>query len=342
MQAVLGPSDFVAQLTTGCVMLDVRSPGEYAQGHIPGALSFPLFSDDERALVGKMYKQTGKEEAMELGLRIVGPKMADFVKTAKILAPDRRLAVHCWRGGQRSGSMAWLFRQSGFEVVTLGGGYKAYRLHVLEHFGQFNLKLIIVGGRTGSGKTKVLHALREMGEQIIDLEGIAHHKGSAFGFIGEQPQPTVEQFENDLYSAISNLAPSKRIWIENESKSIGRVFIPLSFWDKMKAAPLVNIEIPIENRLHNLLTDYVQTDPAELQLAFDKIASKLGGLNLKLASEALAKRDYTEAAKIALSYYDKTYQHNLDVNVSPDIRKATFEHGDPAKIAKALTQIPGL
>ncbi|MBN8678587.1 MAG: tRNA 2-selenouridine(34) synthase MnmH [Chitinophagales bacterium] len=342
MQAVLGPSDFIAQLNTGCVMLDVRSPGEYEQGHIPGALSFPLFTDEERARVGKMYKQTGKEEAMELGLRIVGPKMADFVKTAKKLAPERRLAVHCWRGGQRSGSMAWLFRQSGFEVVTLGGGYKAYRQHVLEHFGLFNPRIVVVGGKTGSGKTKVLHALRDLGEQIIDLEGIAHHKGSAFGFIGEMPQPTVEQFENDLFAAITQLDHSKRIWIENESKSIGRVFIPLNFWAKMKAAPLVNIEIPFEDRLQNLLDDYVQTDPAELQLAFNKIASKLGGLNLKLASEALDNGNYTEAAKIALSYYDKTYQHNLDVNVSPDIRNASFEQGDPAKIALALTQIQGL
>ncbi|MCC7464910.1 MAG: tRNA 2-selenouridine(34) synthase MnmH, partial [Saprospiraceae bacterium] len=248
MEAVLNPLEFIA-LSADCVLLDVRSPGEYAQGHIPGAISFPLFTDEERAKVGKMYKQTGKEEAMELGLRIVGPKMADFVKQAKKLAPNRRLAIHCWRGGQRSGSMAWLFRQSGFEVATLSGGYKAYRQHLLNYFGKTDLKLIVIGGQTGSGKTKVLHALQDAGEQIIDLEALAHHKGSAFGFIGEQPQPTVEQFENELFHTQKALDPDRRVWIENESKSIGRVFIPLDFWTKMKAAPLVNIEIPFDTRL---------------------------------------------------------------------------------------------
>lgn len=338
MEAVLNPADFIA-LSTDRVLLDVRSPGEYAQGHIPGAISFPLFTDEERARVGKMYKQTGKEEAMELGLRIVGPKMADFVKQAKKLAPNRRLAIHCWRGGQRSGSMAWLFRQSGFEVATLSGGYKAYRQHLLEFFGIVDLRLIVLGGQTGSGKTKVLHALREAGEQIIDLEALAHHKGSAFGFIGEQPQPTVEQFENDLFHALLTLNPSRRVWIENESKSIGRVFIPLDFWAKMKAAPLVNIEIPFDLRLQNLVNDYVLTDRAELQLAFEKIAKKLGGLHLKQALEALEQHDFQAAAKIALLYYDKTYQHNLQMNVSPDIRHLAFDHGEPTRIAQELIKI---
>ena len=159
----LSVSDFLAQGKER-IVLDVRSPGEFTQGHIPGALSFPLFSDAERAQVGTTYKQVGKEEAMELGLEIVGPKMANFVKEAKKLAPERRLAVHCWRGGQRSGSMAWLFRQAGFDVVTLVGGYKAYRNFVLEGFQNTPLKLVVLGGRTGSGKTKILHELLDMGE----------------------------------------------------------------------------------------------------------------------------------------------------------------------------------
>ncbi|MFN0037270.1 MAG: tRNA 2-selenouridine(34) synthase MnmH [Saprospiraceae bacterium] len=338
MENRLAPTDFLAE-RAGRALLDVRSPGEYAQGHIPGALSFPLFSDDERAAVGTMYKQVGKEDAMELGLRIVGPKMEGFVKQAKLLAPERRLAVHCWRGGQRSGSMAWLLGQAGFEVLTLEGGYKAYRHHVLESFEKTDLNLLVLGGRTGSGKTKILHALRDLGEQVLDLERLAHHKGSAFGFIGEAPQPTVEQFENELFEATLPLDPSRRVWVENESRSIGRIFIPDSFWAKMKAAPLLNIEIPDAARIQNLLADYVLTDRAELETAFRKIATKLGGQNLKTALEALERSDFAAAAQLALAYYDKTYQHGLDTSTSPGIRRLEFGHGDATEIARVLTQL---
>ncbi len=337
MENRIPPAAFLAEHTNR-VVLDVRSPAEYAQGHIPDALSFPLFSDAERAEVGTTYKQVGKEDALELGLRFVGPKMEYFVKQAKLLAPERRLAVHCWRGGQRSGSMAWLLRQAGFDVVTLEGGYKNYRHHVLEGLEQTNLQLIILGGRTGSGKTKILHALRASGEQIIDLEGLAHHKGSAFGFIGEAPQPTVEQFENDLFGAMNLLDKLRPVWVENESRSIGRVFIPEGFWSKMRPAPIVNVQIPDDARIQNLLADYVLTDRGELETAFQKIATKLGGQHLKTALEALHAGDYASAARIALVYYDKTYQHGLEASLSQDIRRVEFEHGDAIQIAQTLIQ----
>lgn len=332
MENRLSAPDFLAERARR-ILLDVRSPGEYAQGHIAAALSFPLFTDEERARVGTLYKQKGKDTALELGLELVGPKMAGFVREAKMLAPKKCLAVHCWRGGQRSQSMAWLFRQAGFDVVTLDGGYKAYRQHVLEKNGTWNLEMLVVGGKTGTGKTKILRALRDQGEQIIDLERIARHKGSAFGSIGEAPQPTVEQFENDLFEEISQLDPTRRVWVENESRSIGRVYIPVGFWQKMKAAPLLNIEIPGEARIQNLLADYVLTDKTELEAAFLKIDKKLGGQHLKTAIEALQRDDFATAAQIALHYYDKTYQHCLDTNPSPDIRQLKFDHGDPEKIA---------
>jgi tRNA 2-selenouridine synthase len=320
-------------------VLDVRSPGEFNHGHIPGAISFPLFTDDERAQVGTFYKQKGGEPAFILGLQFVGPKMAGFVQSAIKLAPGRKVAVHCWRGGQRSGSMAWLLQQAGFDVVTMAGGYKAYRNHVLHHFAEQRLDLRIVGGKTGTGKTKILHALRDLGEQIIDLEGIACHKGSAFGFIGERPQPTVEQFENDLHQVFEALDPARPVWLENESHSIGRVFIPDGLWGQMKTAPLFHVEIPEPDRIRNLLADYVIEHTADLQLAFQKIASKLGGLRLKNALAALQEGDFAAAATIALEYYDKTYQHCLDNNVSPDIRKLLFEHGDAVEIARNLVAI---
>lgn len=318
------------------VVLDVRAPGEYAQGHIPGANCFPLFDDAERAQVGTVYKQKGHDAAVELGLELVGPKMAGFVQEAKKLAPEKRLAVHCWRGGQRSQSMAWLLRQAGFDVVTLEGGYKFYRRYVLEHIGELRLQIRIVGGRTGAGKTRILHALRDLGEQIVDLEHLAHHKGSAFGTIGEAPQPTVEQFENDLFAALLKIDPARRVWLENESRSIGRVYIPEPFWRCMKAAPLHNVEIPDDIRIRNLLGDYVRTDKSELEAAFQKIGRKLGGQHLKAALEALQQDDFAAAARIALQYYDKTYLHCLENNPSPDIRRWQFDHGDPEKIARFL------
>ncbi|MCC6459506.1 MAG: tRNA 2-selenouridine(34) synthase MnmH [Saprospiraceae bacterium] len=320
------------------VLIDVRSPGEYTHGHIPGARNIPLFTDAERAQVGTAYKQQGKEIALMLGLKLVGPKLESFVREARKLAPERQLAVHCWRGGQRSQSMAWLFRQGGFDVVTLNGGYKYYRRHILSAFEQQQLPLIVIGGQTGSGKTKVLHALQHLGEQIIDLEALAHHKGSAFGAIGEQPQPTVEQFENDLHQALGQLDPARPVWIENESRSIGRVFIPDGFWKQMKAAPLFNIEIPFSARIENLVQDYVGYSAQELEAAFLKIDQKLGGQNLRIALDALQANDYVTAAGVALRYYDKTYRFGLENNPSPDIRMLPFESGNPEQIAQACLQ----
>jgi tRNA 2-selenouridine synthase len=342
VEKTISIADWQQQQPDSSVLLDVRSPGEYTQGHVPGAVSFALFSDAERAAVGTCYKQKGPQQALELGLEFVGPKMAGFVRTARQLAPDRKVTVHCWRGGKRSQSIGWLLRQAGFEVSVLSGGYKQYRRYVLDCFSNVKHKLIVVGGSTGTGKTRILHAMRDAGAQILDLEALAHHKGSAFGFIGEQPQPTVEQFENNLCAALSALDLSQPVWLENESRSIGRVFIPDAFWKYMKEAPLLNVEIPHEARIANLVQDYTVGDKAALQIAFGRIETKLGGLRHKQALEALERNDFATAADIALAYYDKTYQHCLDINVSPDIRHLHFEHGDPVQIAAQLMKIESI
>jgi len=326
------------QTRTKRVMLDVRAPGEFLQGHIPGARSFPLFSDDERAEIGTLYKQKGKDVAMLRGLEIVGPKLADFVRRANKMARGKGLAVHCWRGGQRSQSMAWLLRQAGFDVLTLEGGYKKFRRHVLETFEQRQLNLIVLGGKTGTGKTKILHELQAQGEQIIDLEGLAHHKGSAFGHIGESEQPTVEQFENDLFEKMLELDPARRIWIENESQGIGRVFVPQAFWNQLKKAPVYNVEVPLEQRIQNLVGDYNGISNAELEAAFCRIEKKLGGQHLKTALDALRRGDPATAAAIALKYYDKTYQFGLENNTAPKIRMLKFQTESLVEIARACRQ----
>ena len=176
-----------------------------------------MFTDAERARVGTLYKQQGRDAAMLEGLRIVGPKMALIVEKARMLAPDGKIGVHCWRGGERSASVAWLLEKAGFiEVFTLQRGYKAFRELVLSSFSSPK-KLMILGGYTGTGKTEMLALLREQGEQVVDLEGLARHMGSAYGGIGKGAQPTTEHFENLLWDELSKQDPHRTIWLEDES-----------------------------------------------------------------------------------------------------------------------------
>ncbi len=290
-------------------MADVRSPGEFAKGHIPGAVNIPLFSDDERAQVGTCYKQQGQQQAIDLGLELVGPKMAGFVKAARLLAENKEgLLVHCWRGGMRSGSMAWLFETAGIPSFTLVGGYKAFRNHVLSAYVN-PYKLCIVGGETGCGKTEILQQIALQNHQILDLEAIASHRGSSFGALGMSVQPTVEQFENNLWNELRKLDPAKPIWIEDESRSIGRVFVPAAFWAQMEAAHVFRISIPHELRVQRLLRDY-GTFPVEmLREAVQRISKRLGGLDTQRALEALSNGDLETVVRLTLRYYDKAYNY---------------------------------
>lgn len=291
------------------VLLDVRTPAEYANGHIPGAYNLPLFSDEERVVVGTLYKQQSPDKAFLKGLEYAGARMPDYVKQARLLAPRGKVVVHCWRGGQRSGSLSWLLSFSGMDVVVLQNGYKAYRQFIHQEFVQRQLKILVLGGPTGSAKTKTLHELAALGEQIIDLEMLAHHKGSAFGDLGEAPQPTVEQYENNLYETFTQIDPQRRVWVENESRGIGRVFMPQGFWDQFRVAPMVDLVIPFEKRVAFLVEGYASFEKSALIHAFVAIERRLGGGNLKLALAALAADDFAAAAEIALRYYDKSYLH---------------------------------
>ncbi|MDZ7879294.1 MAG: tRNA 2-selenouridine(34) synthase MnmH [Saprospiraceae bacterium] len=330
------PTDLWQHLTDR-ILIDVRSPSEYARAHIPNALSLPLFNDAERAKVGTIYKQTSPESALIKGLEIVGPKMSGFVKKAIKWSPNRKVIVHCWRGGKRSGSVAWLLKFAGFDVLTVEGGYKKYRQTVLESFDNLSLtNIVVLGGKTGSGKTHILHELKKRGEQIIDLEGLAQHKGSAFGWIGENDQPTTEQFENDLHATLRQIDPTRRVWIENESRSVGKVFIPEGFWTQMRAAPLVQVEVPFEVRVQHLVNVYGVTEKSDLAQCFEKIKKKIGFDQAKFAIKAVESGALDVAARIALTYYDKAYNFCFETNETPQKHVIAIDVFDAAKTADKL------
>ncbi|MBT8218889.1 MAG: tRNA 2-selenouridine(34) synthase MnmH [Bacteroidia bacterium] len=319
-------------------IIDVRSPAEFQRGHIPRASNLPIFSNEERAIIGTIYKQKGQEQAIDKGLEIAGSKMSDYVSQLRQITNEKKIVIHCWRGGRRSASLAWLFSFVGYKVFTIEKGYKAYRSYVQKMIAGNELYLIVLGGKTGSGKTAVLHKLKTMGEQIIDLERLANHKGSAFGAIGEEKQPFSEYFENLLYEEILELDNSRPVWIENESKGIGRVFIPDSFWDQMKKSPLIHIEIPMIERAAFLSKTYGRGDNNDLKKSFHFIHKRLGSRALKEAIQAIDNQDYKLAATIALNYYDKTYSYNLKINRSPDITILNFDQIDIDFIAKNLME----
>lgn len=323
----------------GRKVLDVRSPSEYLRGHIPGAINFPLFNDEERAAVGTAYKQEGKEKAVILGLQFVGPRMAEMVNRALEISPEKELTVHCWRGGMRSSSIAWLLKQAGFQTTVLTGGYKAYRHEVQQYLClPFNYK--VLSGPTGSGKTSVLHALKALGEQVIDLEGLASHKGSSFGALGMYEQPAIEYFENLLVAELLKMDPDRPVWIEDESRKIGKVVLQEAFWNHKINAPVLRINVPLNLRVSRLVDDYGRFTADELEAGIVRISKRLGPQHAKNALEALKNGDLEEVAQTCLVYYDKAYAYSFERNTRKQIAELHFDHMDAQKIALEIKKLP--
>ena len=315
------------------LIVDVRTPSEFQKGHVPGAINIPLFDDEGRAMVGTVYHRQNKEAAVLKGLELVGPTLADKVKALKkqynkfySLDPSRNhsfnlpITLYCWRGGMRSNSMAWLFETAGFTVNLISGGYKAYRTEVLAIFNQ-PFPLIILGGATGTKKTLILSHLATLGEEIIDLEMLANHKGSAFGALGQPPQPSVEFFENNLAYLLkkSSLKGSlKRIWIEDESRHIGSCFIPEGFYHQMQSAPMYLILASLKTRIEYLVKEYGTFPTTELALSLKSLARRVGGDKINYALEALEMNNLTSVVATLLPYYDKAYQHSIDLRINKE------------------------
>ena len=312
-------------------VLDVRSPGEYTHAHIPGAHSLPLFDDEERKVVGTTYKQESREAAIKIGLDYFGVKMRRIVEEVELVVGSSKLVVgsrpatgcvliHCWRGGMRSAAVAWLLELYGFKVYLLSGGYKAYRKWVLTQFEkEYDFK--IIGGYTGSGKTLLLSELKKQGQTIIDLEALAHHKGSAFGALGEKEQPRQEMFENLLAEKlqVSSSRPQEAtgssspfsglggIWLEDESQRIGNLQIPMPLWYTMRKSLVYFLDIPFEERLEYITKEYGKFEKENLVNAIIRIQKRLGGLETKNAINHLLENEHKACFRILLTYYDKWY-----------------------------------
>lgn len=303
-------------------VFDVRSPSEYNHAHIPGAFTLPLFTDEERKWVGTAYKQESKQQAIKIGLKYFGTNMVQLIEQVECVLKNlpsnlssEIILVHCWRGGMRSAGMAWLLDLYGFKVFTLAGGYKIYRTWVLDQFNKSYL-IEIVGGYTGSGKTAVLKELSNRGHQVIDLESLANHKGSAFGNLGEPDQPTQEQFENLLARELVHAANT--IWIEDESQRIGNVNIPTTFFKQMRTKRVLFMDIAFEERLNHILNNYGKFEKEKLVNAIIRIKKRLGGLETKTAINFLLEDDIRGCFAILLIYYDRVYTTSSQKRINPE------------------------
>jgi tRNA 2-selenouridine synthase len=332
--------DQFMDLAESIPVADVRSPSEFYNGHIPGAINIPLFSDREREVIGIKYKKEGRIPAIIKGLECTAPALSAKLEQAMKTSINGRLLVYCWRGGMRSEAMAWLFSLGDIDADVLNGGYKSYRNHILESLSE-KRKMIVLGGMTGSSKTHILRQLSSIGQQVIDLEEIASHKGSAFGSLGQLAQPSTEQFANILFKEWKQLDKSLPFWVEDESRNIGSVFMPDRFYLNMQDTPAIILMMDVKTRLPRLMEEY-STYPAEsLITSILKISKRLGGDNTRDAINAVETGDFAKAIEITLSYYDKAYLFGLKKKINKNIIYVNADTNDIETNALKILDVAG-
>ncbi|NHE55240.1 tRNA 2-selenouridine(34) synthase MnmH [Cyclobacterium plantarum] len=331
---VVGVQEFLKLKKEAIPVLDTRSPAEFLSGHIPGSVSFPLFNNEERATIGTIYKQENKKKAIKTGLEMIGPKMTGFIEKAEALG-STSLLMHCWRGGMRSQSMAWLLELYGFNIQLLQGGYKAFRNALLDYF-DAPPALKILSGATGSMKTSLLHEMQSLGAQVVDLEKLANHQGSSFGYQLSSGQPSTEQFQNDLFEAFLQLDQSQPIWLEDESFSIGKVKLIEPLYRKMQLSPHYLVMLPKEERIAVLVESYGKIPRENLVQATWQISKRLGQESSREAVEKIQSGKLEEAAAIILTYYDKAYKTGIQKKASQIVGEFHLTIADLREMAKKL------
>ncbi len=300
-------------------LIDVRSPGEYYKGHMPNSINIPLFDNDERSIIGTIYKKEGREKAVIEGLKFIEKKMEllldnlfmnidSFKNISEKNNKELFIRIYCSRGGMRSQSIAWLLDKFKLNLVTLNGGYKIYRRWVLDSFSK-KLNIVVIGGKTGTGKTRLLSLLEKYKYQTIDLEGFASHRGSTFGGLGMKEQPSNEQFENLIAEKLNSFKCSNNIFVEAESANIGKCKIPHEFFIQMKNSRRIEILRSESNRLDELINTYSVFKKEKLKESVLRIKKRLGPQRTKIALESINNENWDLVCRSVLDYYDKCYEY---------------------------------
>jgi tRNA 2-selenouridine synthase len=327
-------------LDTSCDMIiDVRSEGEFAEDHIPGAVSMPVLNDRERDEIGTMYKQIGAFEAKRRGATLVARNIAAHIDTHLGDAPrDFRPLVYCWRGGQRSGAMARILSEIGWKVTLLEGGYKTYRKAILDGLDSLpsTLRVIMLRGRTGTAKTRILRAAAEAGAQIIDLEGLASHRGSLLGPEPGQPQPSQRHFESHLFAAMHRLDPARPVFIEAESNKIGDLHVPRALWHRMRDAPALQVVAPLAARVKFLLADYdhIIAEPDRLKPLLSWVVTRIGHERVDDWRSCVDAGDWAGFVRRVLEdHYDPAYDRSAAARQHADLGELAVDSLDDKVIA---------
>jgi len=301
-------------------IIDVRSPSEFVDDHVPGARNLYVLNDEERAQVGTIYKQESPFKAKKLGASFISANIARWTREYFIeQTKDYRPLLYCWRGGQRSLSLATVLSRIGWKTSLIEGGYKNYRSEVRNILINScpKLKLKIIAGLTGTAKTLILHKLAEKGEQVIDLEGLANHRGSLLGLLPGHSQPSQKYFESLLARQIQSFSPQKAIWIESESNKIGKLHCPDPLWEQMKLADAIEIEAPIKARVEYLLTQYHEfvSNPEELKRRLTLLTKRYGKNTLNSWFEQIDQNQWTAfVVRLLKEHYDPAYQRSIKTN----------------------------
>ena len=307
---------------TKALLIDVRSPDEYYKGHVPNSINIPIFNNEERSIIGKKYKIFGREIAVREGFKIIENKIENIIKKFKLIkkeflnstidkfSNDKNIKIYCARGGMRSQSMLWLLEKFNYRCVTLKGGYKTYRNWVLNSF-ENKKKIIVIGGKTGTRKTKILNKLKSLDYQILDFESLANHRGSSFGGLGMNKQPTNEQYENLIAEDLDKFNKNNFIFVEAESPNIGKNRIPHELYKQMKNSKRIEIIRDEKIRIKELINTYSKYHKNDLKESVYKISKRLGPQRTKSAIDSIDNEDWENVCKSVLDYYDRCYEHEL-------------------------------
>lgn len=333
----------LAQLTEFDEVIDARSPAEFAEDHLPGAASCPVLSDDERATVGTLYKQVSPFEARKVGAALILRNIGEHLDT-RFRDRNRswRPLIYCWRGGKRSGSFTHVLREIGWDACALVGGYKTYRRMVVDELQHLPSKLSyrVLTGSTGSGKSRILQALAAEGAQVLDLERLAAHKGSVLGPLPDAPQPNQKAFESALYACLRGFDPDRPVYVEAESRKIGRIQLPDTLLDHMRTSPCLRIEASLPARVEFLQRDYAYfiADPANLLQRIDRLHGLQSNARLAHWRHLVEQAHWPALVQELLTvHYDPLYQRSHSGNYVGFPKAAVFPTDDLS--VRGITQL---